>query len=307
MLSRFKPLKTTLNLAVGFAFFTFMSGYGSCQGGAGYSQPGGGVAVGGGYESDYSSGGASSGGTSSGGYYSGGTSSGGYAPAPLDPVYDIGDIALTVYAPWDGLTTSFDVTIRDGGAYGDIVLQGADFQFDGSGGAAVDITDLPFGYYDLEVVGLDAYGASVSYAATDVTVQEPLTTVTLTLESSTSGYTDTGYDSGTTTQPGYSTYVGDVVLDILEPDGGMYGNPTSDIEYTLWDLDPVTGQYVFVEQLSVAFDPWNPPVIGSLELGEYYIEVRAFDGWGTEQYEFAGSFSHDAETTTVPIDLWYVQ
>lgn len=278
MITRFKKLAQAL---AGVAFFTMMTGYGSCQGGAGYSNPGGSVEVG--YESGYPTGGSPSGG------YAPAPSNGGYAPAPapLDPVYDVGDIALTVYAPWDGLTSSFDVTLRDGGTYGDIVLQGADFVFDGSGVAAVDITDLPFGYYDLEVVGLDVYGNSVSYAATGVTLQESLTTVTLTLES--------------------STVAGDVVLDILEPDGGMYGNPTTELDYILWEVDSVTGQYVFVEQLTVAFDPWSPPIIGNLELGEFYIEVRAFDAGGTEQYEFAGSFSHNGETTTVPIDLWYLQ
>ncbi len=213
-------------------------------------------------------------------------------PAPVAPVVFTGDLALTVYAPlFSSLspdTETFNVTIREGGAFGAVIVEGTGFVFDASGVGALDITELPLGFYDVEVLGIDFFGNAVSYAATSVSIEEPLTYLSLELEP--------------------VVQQGDVVLEMYEPDNGAFAGPIDSIDYVLWELDPVTGEYTLVEEmLEIAYTPWEPPVIGALELGNYYIEVYAYDAFGYWIYQFGGDFVHDADLTYAQIDLWYAQ
>jgi hypothetical protein len=206
-------------------------------------------------------------------------------PAPAPVIY-MGDIELSVYAPASSAFTPnserFNVTLREGGAFGATVLTGDDFLFDAFGQAAIDITALPYGYYDLEVVGFDLFGNSVSYAAKGIMVDEAMTFVTIDLEA--------------------VTFSGDVVLDLVEPDNGLFAGPIDTIDYTLWEIDPVTNELTFVEQFhALEVDAWSAPSIASLALGEYYIEVFAYDVFGDNTYEFAASFSHETNTTYLPV------
>lgn len=208
----------------------------------------------------------------------------------VSPALYLGDIALTVYAP-DGaysLSESFMITVREGGAFGPVVLSGDGFVFDGHGVAAVDLLDMAYGYYDVEIVGFDVYGDTVSYAAVGMSVQESLTSVFMDLES--------------------TLISGDVVMEIYEPDGGSYAAPIDTIDYAVWEIDPATGDLIFVEEMfGLVWEPWNPPVIGSLELADYYIETFAYDAYGYPLYEFGGEFSHVSNPTYVPMHLWYTQ
>jgi hypothetical protein len=223
----------------------------------------------------------------------------GHGHAPAGPVYVdttptqvvyAGDVALTVYAPPMSLLTpdtySFNITVRESGAFGAIVLQGFDYRFDPYGVGVIDIGALPYGFYDIEVVGLDMFGSSVSYAAQGLVVDESLVILTLDLDA--------------------VTFSGDVMLDIVEPDSGLYGGPINEIDYILWEIDPSTNELILVEQwFGIYFDPWNPLVIGSLGLGDYYIEVLARDMFGNAIYEFSGTFAHVGEATFLPVPLWY--
>lgn len=206
------------------------------------------------------------------------------------PALYLGDVALTVYAPNGAYSESesFMLTVREGGAFGPVVLSGDGFVFDGHGVAAVDLLDLAYGYYDVEIVGFDTYGDTVSYAAVGMSVQEPLTSVFMDLES--------------------TLISGDVVLDMYEPDGGIYSEPIDTVDYAVWEIDPATGDLIFVEEMFGLFwAPHSPPVIGSLELGDYYIEAFAYDAYGYPIYEFGGEFSHVSNPTYVPMHLWYAQ
>lgn len=213
------------------------------------------------------------------------------APGPVStPVVYVGDLALTIYAPAYSPVTpdtaSFNVTIREGGAFGPVVLQGNSYALDIHGAGALDLLDLPYGYYDVEVVGLDFLGNAVSHAATGVSIDEPLTSLVLDLEA--------------------VDLAGDVVLEVYEPDGGIYSGPIDTIDYLLWELDPVTGQLIFVEQMNMLpFNPWQPPTIASLGLGDYYIEVFAYDSYGYEIYQFGAEFAHSGAVTYLPVQFWY--
>ena len=204
------------------------------------------------------------------------------------PVLYTGDIGLTVFSAMTPDTETFNVTVRESGAFGPVILEGGGFVFDPTGAGALDILELPYGFYDIEVVGLDFFGNAVSYAATGVTIDEPFINVTMELEP--------------------VSFTGDVVLELYAPDGGIYEEPIDTVDYFLWEVDSITGELIFVEEMvEQAFFSWDPPVIGALESGSYYIEVYAYDAFGYNIYEFGGDFEHDAELTYLPIDLWYVQ
>ena len=202
----------------------------------------------------------------------------------------VGDLALTVYAPapsaYTADTVSFNVMLRRGGAFGPVVVDTVGFGLDAWGVGAVDLAELPYGLYDVSITGADLFGSAVSYAATTVNISESYGSLVMQLEP--------------------VTFAGDVVLDLYEPDGGLYENPVDTIDYTLYELDPLTGNLVFVEAMvEVPVDPWNPVVIAQLELGDYYLELSAYDLYGYRIYDWWGDFGHDAETTFLPIDLWY--
>ena len=215
------------------------------------------------------------------------------APAPIPVSSSViyqGDVALTVYSPLVSSVTpetvSFNVTVRSGGAFGPVIVEGSGFVFDGFGVGAVDIVDLEFGFYDVEVVGLDAFGSVVSYAASGLTVEEGLTSLVMELEA--------------------TSFAGDVVLELYAPDGGQFENPIDTVDYVLWEVDAVTGELIFVEEMTeLLYLSWDPVTIASLQLAEYYIEVFAYDALGWEIYQFGGYFTHDADVTYMPVDLWY--
>lgn len=202
-----------------------------------------------------------------------------------------GDIELTVFAPVLSAvspdTMTFNVTVREGGAFGPVVLKGYDYVFDSLGVGVIDIGDLAYGFYDIEVVGFDVLGNSVSHAAQGITVNESLSVLTLDLSP--------------------VVLSGDVALNLVEPDSGLFSGPIDSIDYVLWEIDPTTGELTFVEQfIELAYNPWNEPVIGNLNLGTYHLEVVAYDVFGVGIYEFAGSFTHENQTTFLPINLWYL-
>lgn len=212
------------------------------------------------------------------------------APAP-SPVFYVGDIALTVYAPavspMTPNTVGFDVTVRKGSAFGPIVLQGYGYHFDAYGVGVLDLAELPYGLYDIEIVGKNAFGDSVSFAATSIALEAPFVSAPLSLEP--------------------VTLAGDVVLELYEPDGGMYG-PIDTIDYILWELDPTTGQYTMVEQIAeLPAGPLDTPVIAALQLGTYYIEVDAYDVYGYRIYSWAGDFDHTSQSTFLPVAMWYAE
>ena len=201
-----------------------------------------------------------------------------------------GDLALTIFAPKLSGTTAasrrFNLTLREGGAFGPIVIEAKDFEFDAFGVGTVDISDLSYGFYDLEVIGLDMFGTSTSYAATGVSIDEPFSVVSLSLE------------------PALIT--GDVVMELMEPDAGMFAGPIDSIDYTLWEVDEITGQLTIVETMvNLQFDPWNPPVIPALGLGTYHLELLAFDMLGDPIYGYSNDFTHNAATTFLPVTLFY--
>ncbi len=214
------------------------------------------------------------------------------APVPSVPIIYTGDLALTVYAPaLSSLTpgsVGFNVTIREGGAYGPIALKGQGYEFDVFGTGVLDVVELPYGLYDVEVVGLDFYGDAVSYAAVTVTVEEPYVGLQLDLEP--------------------VTFSGDILLDLYEPDGGLYAGPIDTVDYVLWELDPTTGTYTLVEEIfELPAGPLDSPMIASLQLGEYYLELDAYDVYGYRIYEWAGEFSHASESTFLSVPLWYAE
>jgi hypothetical protein len=205
------------------------------------------------------------------------------------PVF-MGDLALTIYAPElsgsTASTTRFNLTIREGGAFGPIAIEAKNFEFDAFGVGTVDIFDLAYGFYDVEVVGLDLFGSSISYAATGVSIEEPFSALTLLMES--------------------AIIAGDVVLNLMEPDAGMFAGPMDTIDYTLWEIDSVTGQLIIVESMTeLPFDPWNALVIAGLELGQYHLELAVFDMLGYPIYGYSSDFSHNAVTTFLSVPLWY--
>ncbi len=210
-------------------------------------------------------------------------------PAPA-PILYTGDLALTAYAPvmssLSAETETFNAIVREGGAFGPVILEGGGFVFDAYGVGAVDLLELPYGFYDIELVGLDFFGNAASYAATSISIDEPLASLAMELES--------------------TSYAGDVVLELYAPDGGIYENPIDTVDYFLWEVDELTGELIFVEEMAeLQYFDWDPPVIGALELGSYYIEVYAYDAYGYNIYEFGGDFDHDADLTYLPVDLWY--
>jgi hypothetical protein len=255
-------LRNLTKLSIAFVFFTFLSGFRGCYvsgqaTGPVYAPPGGTVVV---------------------------------ETVTTVPVLT-GDIELTVFAPAASAVTpdtvTFNVTVREGGAFGPVVLKGYDYVFDSFGVGVIDIGDLGYGFYDIEVIGMDILGNSVSHAAQGITVDEPLSILTLDLDP--------------------VLLSGDVALDLVEPDSGLFSGPIDSIDYVLWEIDPTTGELVFVEQfIDLAYNPWNEPVIGNLNLGTYHLEVVAYDVFGVGIYEFAGSFNHDNHTTFLPVNLWYL-
>jgi len=201
----------------------------------------------------------------------------------------VGDLALTIATPGVGALTpateSVRVTIRQGSAFGPVVYTEA-VPVDYYGEAAVDIYGLDYGFYDLEIVGLDYYGQSVSHAATGLTIDSSIRYTTVQLEPVSFG--------------------GDVTLDVYEPDGGYYAGPIDTIDYSLWEYDPSTGQYIIVEELSqLPYSPWDAITIGNLGLGDYYIEVFAYDVWGSLIYDFNAEFAHSASLTVLPVTFQY--
>ena len=276
------PKRLFLSAITGAAAFTLLTGARSCSGGYGSSYA---------YEET--------------GYY---TDDGYYYEEPvgttvvvgggtyIEPVpvgVDVvGDLALTIYAPYDDgvspFTQTFGITVRQDSAYGPIILEGRDYTFDASGAGALDLTELGYGLYDVEVVGFDAYGASVSYAATTVTVDESLQYLTLELENTAVIVT------------------GDVALDLQVPDSGVYNGPVDSFDYYLWQWDPISGQYVFVESVGyVPFDSYDMPILPALDLGWYYLEIDAFDYAGVKNYIYSGEFEHTANLTSLTVWLDY--
>lgn len=208
------------------------------------------------------------------------------SPGPVTPVLLVGDVALTVMTPGlevPGTTQSFRVVVRADSAYGPVVLDGADFVFDANGVAPVDLTDLPYGLYDIEITGFDAWGGVSSYGAATVILDEGTAYVSVTLESSLAVVTQ-----------------GDVALDLVAPDGGAYAPPIDTIDYYLWAYDPSTDAFTFIESVGyIPFDPYAAVVVPGLGFGSYYIEVDAFDVEGFRIYTYAGNFYHAGELTTV--------
>jgi len=209
---------------------------------------------------------------------------------PVDPSVWFGAISITAYAPpvtsLTPNTQSVMVTVREGGAYGPVLVQPTEFDLEANGTLAVDVLDVPYGYYDIEIVGLDLFGNNVSYAATGITLDEPIVSVSLDLDP--------------------ITFVGAVRLDIVEPADDGFTGPAYSLDYILWERDVVTGELTFVEEITeIELDGWTMPVIEHLELGEYTIEAFGFDAYGNLIYEYVVDFSHDTEETMVPIFFWY--
>ena len=176
----------------------------------------------------------------------------------------VGDVALTVLTPsgeLPGTTQSFSLVVREDSAYGPVVLEGHDFVFDANGVGPVDITALPYGLYDLELTGYDAWGGISGVGAATVMLDESAAYVTIELEAT-----------------AYAPAQGDVVLDLVAPDGGAFGPPIDTIDYYLWAYDPLTGAFTFVESVGyIPFDAFNPAVIPALGYGSYYVEVDAVE------------------------------
>jgi len=178
------------------------------------------------------------------------------------------------------------VTVREGGAYGPVLVQPSEFVMETNGTVAIDVVDVPYGYYDIEVVGLDLFGNDVSYAATGITLDEPIVSVSLDLDP--------------------VTFAGTVHLDIIEPTEDAFTGPAYSFDYILWEKDTVTGDLTFVEEITeIVLDGWTMPTIENLELGDYTIETFGFDIYGNLIYESVSDFTHQMEETVVPIFFWY--
>ena len=211
-----------------------------------------------------------------------------YVQPPVAGWY--GDLSLQVHAPASSfatpLTESYNVTIREGGAFGAVVVSRSGMPINGVGVGRLDLVDLPYGYYDVEVLGLDYFGNVVTHAATGVTVDHSVVYLTLDLDP--------------------VSFVGDVMMEIYEPDGGAFAGPIASLDYAIWERDPASGQYILVEQLfEQSFNPWSSPVIGALEFGQYYIEVFAYDSYGYNIYDFNAEFTHDGALTVLPVTFQY--
>jgi hypothetical protein len=211
-------------------------------------------------------------------------------PVTPAPVVYFGDTALTVYAPELSSitpdTTDFRVIIRAGGAFGPVVLETTLMPFDFAGVGMLDIFDLEYGFYDVEVTGFDFLGNLVSHAASSLNVNEPLESLVLSLDP--------------------IVFTGDVMLDLYAPYGGAYDNPIDTIDYVLWEQDPVTGEFTLVEEMiELPFYSFDPTIIANLELGTYFIDVYAYDAFGYLMFEGSTSFIHNNALTSVPVDLLY--
>jgi hypothetical protein len=210
---------------------------------------------------------------------------------PNNPVPAVlyGTVAMTVYAPepseFANDTETFLITLRSGGIVGPVVLESQEFSFGGDGVEGIDLLDVAYGYYDVSIVGLDGAGNAVSFAAAGVTVDEPVVTAILALEP--------------------TSLTGDVVLNLQEPDGGLLSGPITTLDYSLWERDSTTGELLHVqEMLSVAVDLFDMPIIEDLLLGDYTIQITAYDAFGQAVYEFVGDFTHESKTTFLPVVLW---
>jgi hypothetical protein len=196
-----------------------------------------------------------------------------------------GDVSLSVFAP-HGPSDSVTVTVREGSAFGAVVVAYSDVPLSHNGSAVLDMFDVAYGYYDVEVLGLDVYGNVVSHSATGLTVERSMTYLSLELEP--------------------TTIAGDVMMEVYEPDGGVYAGPIDTLDYSLWEYDSYTGEYIIVEQMSnIPFNPWDAPVIGNLEMGDYYVEVFAYDAFGYLIYDFNAEFGHSAAVTVLPVAFQY--
>ncbi len=283
LLPPFQRLRRASAVLGGLIAFTLLTGARSCSGGSAYSagyetypvEPGPAIPVGGGVVNP--------------------------GPALL-----IGDIALTAYATPETMT--FNVIVREESAYGPVVLEGLDFVFDAAGAGAVDIVDLPYGLYDIELVGLDAWGAAVSYAATSLVMEEPVTVVSMDLESTLASPAPIPVEPAPVVPVEPVTGIGDVALDIWEPGSGTTAGYTDTLDYYLWVWDEWIGDWAFVESVGyIPFDPAEPPVIPSLTYGSYYLEIDGFDVTGSLIYFFSGTFDHLSPWTSLPVDFGYAQ
>ncbi len=284
--------RSTAGLAGLTAFFLLSTGFTSC----GASVGPGGIGVGGVTTLPT----YSSGGVVASGHVSAGPAPI-YAPAPAAPVggFYSGNIALTVYTS-DYETMTFDVTLREGGSAGPVVLAGQGYRID-SGVTTLDLVDLPYAYYDLELVGVDAWGNAVSYAATGLTLDEPAAVVTLTLA-------NTAIASPVAPAPvapaPVASYAADLYVTMLLPDGGYYA-PAYDFDYTLYQVD-AAGQYITVESRQyVPFDASGLLYLPALDLGTYYLMIDAYDAAGARAYTFEGFIDHVSVPTDVAVTLSY--
>ena len=202
----------------------------------------------------------------------------------------LGTIAVTAYAPV-ALGSSTDtvstlVTVRSGSAFGPLVLQPETFTFDADGLLSLDIVDLPYGYYDIELVGLDSMGSNVSYAAGGLTLNEPIESLSVTLEQ--------------------NQFSSDVYLDINEPTWDPLINPVHTLDYILWDRDSITGELTFVEQATgVFYDGISMPMIADLSFGQYRLDIQGYDIFGLQTVAYVGDFEHADVDTLVSINFWY--
>ena len=220
------------------------------------------------------------------------TVSGDVGPVVTAPAVYYGDAALTVYAPaLSGVTPDtldYRVVVRAGGAFGPVVLETTLMPFDHTGVGMLDLLDLEYGFYDVEVTGFDFLGGLVSHAATSLTVNEPVEALTVTLDP--------------------IVFTGDVMLELYAPYGGQYDLPIDTIDYVLWEQDPVTGEYTLVEEMvELPHFAFDPTLIENLELGTYFIDVYAYDAFGYLLFEGGTSFLHNDALTSVPVDLMYPQ
>ena len=211
-------------------------------------------------------------------------------PVPAAPAIYYGDTALTLYAPALSSitpdTTDFRVIVRAGSAFGPVVLESTLMPVDLNGVGMVDLLGLEYGFYDVEITGFDFLGNLVSHAATSLTVNEPLEVLTVTLDP--------------------VVFSGDVMLDLFAPYDGQFDPPMDSIDYVLWELDPVTGEYTLVEEMvELPFFSFDPTVIANLTLGTYLIDVYAYDAFGYLLFQGSTSFTHNNALTMVPVDLMY--
>ena len=223
----------------------------------------------------------------SGNVYVGGGNS---TPVSTVPAVYYGNAALTVYAPVQSLVTpdtvDYRVIVRADSAFGPVVLETAFMPLDAMGVGMLDLLDLEYGFYDVEVTGFDVFGNLVSHSARSLNVNEPLEVITVSLDP--------------------VVFSGDVMLDLYTPYGGQFDPPMDTIDYVLWELDPVTGEYTLVEEMiELPFFSFDPTVIANLQLGTYLVDVYAYDAFGYLLYQGSTSFTHNDSLTMVPIDLMY--